>query len=77
MITEWHHDNMEKMTDKIQQSQPYSKDNSAKKKKEKKNLHGIVQKLELWTWALNTLNTIEKLLLRKWPIVSEYAIVIN
>ena len=27
---------MEKMTDKIQQSQPYSKDNSAKKKKEKK-----------------------------------------
>ena len=67
---------MEKMTDKIQQSQPYSKDNSAKKK-EKKNLHGIVQKLELWTWALNTLNTIEKLLLRKWPIASEYAIVIN
>lgn len=27
---------MEKMTDKIQQSQPYSKDNSAKKKGRKK-----------------------------------------
>ena len=27
---------MEKMTDKIQQSQPYSKDNSAKKKKKEK-----------------------------------------
>ena len=27
---------MEKMTDKIQQSQPYSKDNSAKKKERKK-----------------------------------------